>query len=127
MPPELLFEVISRKHFEEIEDLALARGNLKAVDGEGHTLLYRAARESQNKVADWLRQQGVTTTFVDAVALGDTNRLAAFLTTNQSLESLPEINGGNMLRLAARFDQPASIRFLLARGSWRRCPGARTI
>ncbi len=111
------FEAIDLNHFEEMEDLAAAHGDLQALDGEGHTLFYHAATSGQTKAADWLRGHGVRPTFFDAVGLGDTNYLAAVLATNQSLANAPYAHDQTVLMLAARARQRDSARLLIAHGA----------
>ncbi len=117
VPSSLWFEAMRLSHYGELEDLASARGGVQALDGEGHTLLYAAIGGHHTNEAGWLREQGVATTFFDAVALGDTNQIAATLATNRELANAPHVEGYSVLMLAAKAKQRESARMLIANGA----------
>ena len=117
LPPNIWFETINLGRFESLKDLAASRGDLQVLDGEGHTLFYRAAISGQINTADWLRDRGVKPNFFDAVGLGDTNNIAAFLSTNQSLANTSYGQNSTVLVFAASVNRPASARVLIEHGA----------
>jgi ankyrin repeat protein len=116
-PANLWFEAIRLKRFDKIQDLIGTHGNVSALDGEDHTLLFYAATSEQTNLADWFRAQGVTETLVDAVAMGDTNTLASMLATNRDLANSHRAGGDTVLMLAARTRQSKSARWLIVHGA----------
>ncbi len=117
LPGSLWFEAIMLKRFDDIRDLAASRGDLQVLDEEGHTLLYHATTGGQTNTADWLRDRGVKPNFFDAVGLGDTNTIVAFLSTNQSLANATYAHDQTMLMFAASARQRDSARVLIEHGA----------
>lgn len=116
LPAVLLFKAIEAGQFESIQDFAEARGDLHAINDQGHSLLHDALDSGQINVADWLRVHGVRLTFLDAVNLSDTNYLATALSTNRALANYSR-EDWPILMYAARMNRPASARVLLAHGA----------
>lgn len=111
------FETVDLRQFEEIKDLAEKRGDLQALDKDGHTLFYHAAISGQTNTAGWLRDHGVKPNFFDAVGLGDTNYLGVVLATNQSFANASYTHDQTVLMFAATMRQRGSVRVLIDHGA----------
>ena len=116
LPAVLLFKAIEAGQFESIQDFAEARGDLHAINDQGHSLLHAALDSGQINVADCWRVHGVRLTFLDAVNLSDTNYLATALSTNRALANYRR-EDWPILMYATRMNRPASARVLLAHGA----------
>ena len=117
IPSSWLFEAVRCKRREAVEALLVAGGDIQAADADGHSLAHRAWAAHQPELEDWLRTKGSRDTLFDAVALGDHEGVAAFLSATPGNVNATNGQARTPLLAAVGAGQEALAGFLLDRGA----------
>jgi ankyrin repeat protein len=111
-----LFEAVRLNRLEALKLLVGAGGDIRAVDDEGHSLVYRASALKQPGVGDWLGEQQCSQTIFDVIARGDAVQVGSFLTNGSRIETTNR-EGRSLLLQAVSAGKPELVTLLLARGA----------
>ncbi|MEY4387593.1 MAG: serine/threonine-protein phosphatase 6 regulatory ankyrin repeat subunit, partial [Verrucomicrobiota bacterium] len=85
LPAHWMFEAVRFDRLEGLQILATNGCNVKAVDADGHSLLFHARAANQPTTIDWLVTQGCRETLFDFIANNDRTATAAMLDADKSL------------------------------------------
>lgn len=116
-PNEWLFEAVRLGRLDALAALVLAEGDVQAVDGDGHSLLFRATAGKQDDLVTWLQTQPCRTTFFDLVINGDLEAARAAMAANPNLVNIPNGNGRTPLLRATAVGQTGMAALLLQHGA----------
>jgi len=116
-PDDWLFEAVGRRQFPALELMLQSGGDARAVNADGHSLLFLAGPELPVALAGTLRQQGCRETLFDAVVSGDAEFLTAAIARQPQVANETNRSGFTLLYCAASAGQLRMVEFLLARGA----------
>jgi ankyrin repeat protein len=117
IPSPWLFEAVRWHRLEGLRSLVRAGGDIRALDAENHSLLYRAQEEKQLEITEWLNTSGCRETVFDAVAQGELSKVESFLSEGSVTVNATNRQGRTLLWVAAAAGKPAIVEFLLGRGA----------
>jgi ankyrin repeat protein len=116
-PDEWLFEAVRFGRYEALQTMFAANGDVKAVDADGHSLLFRAQQGQRDDIASALQQMHCPVTPFDAVANGKVQFLSDMLNGNEALVNQTNRNRTTLLYRAVTAERPDMVQWLLARGA----------
>jgi uncharacterized protein len=113
-----IFAAIAARDQAELERiLAADAATAAAVDANGVSALLTAAYHDNEAAVAALRATGIELNVFEAAAVGDLGRVRALVDTDRSVTRAFAPDGFHALGLAAFFQHPAVVSFLIAAGA----------
>ncbi|MEY4385425.1 MAG: hypothetical protein RLY20_708, partial [Verrucomicrobiota bacterium] len=111
------FEAVRFDRLEGLQILATNGCNVKAVDADGHSLLFHARAANQTATIDWLTGQGCRETLFDFIANNDRTATAAMLDADKPLLEKPNDRGRLPIVAAVATGKSEIVADLIKRGA----------